>query len=625
MWSIVVGSAFAQTSGEPVATTGIDAHGFHLAAFDADPRDPLAVQRPGPFSGGDWFLSFLGEYATDLLVRDRTTVGTVSEIIPDNIVAGNISFGVAPHERVRLDVVAPVYLLAWGAEGALDGPAAGDVRSSVMVVPIRPSTLTTGKGFGLGLVGFLDLPLGPAERSFGRGALAGGGRLAWTGELPRVTFSGDFGVELNPDLSASDPGGTDSFDASLAFGVLPAETFGLTVEARAVAPLRDVLAGNLRAPPSEAILSMRYAAPSGAMWTLGGAVALQDGPGIATYRVFIGSGFGQRRTVGVRDIDPLGTLRSTDLCPLEPESPNGWKDDDGCPDRLGTLQIDVKYAGQSRSADAEIVGASGKQTLRIGPQGLTIDAVPGSTWSVAAKDGCLSGQGEAMAGEMGTPLIVELAPHYDANVALVVVGPKGEPLSNALVRWRSDRPECMPIGAALVDANGAIGQPVGSGTHHLVVTAPGFNVVEQPVDLAPGETRAFRIQLEPSKIVVEQREIRILEKVQFESAKAVLRPASYSLLNEVAAVILGNPGIGRVEVGGHTDNKGTEELNLALSQERADAVVEYLAAQGVPREQLLAQGYGETRPIDTNKTESGRERNRRVEFRLLDAPKPTGP
>ena len=74
----------------------------------------------------------------------------------------------------------------------------------------------------------------------------------------------------------------------------------------------------------------------------------------------------------------------------------------------------------------------------------------------------------------------------------------------------------------------------------------------------------------------------------------------------------------RYIVGGHTDSRGDADANMLLSQERAQAVVDYLVAAGVPAEQLVARGYGETRPVDTNRNEKGRARNRRIDFRFAD-------
>jgi outer membrane protein OmpA-like peptidoglycan-associated protein len=84
-------------------------------------------------------------------------------------------------------------------------------------------------------------------------------------------------------------------------------------------------------------------------------------------------------------------------------------------------------------------------------------------------------------------------------------------------------------------------------------------------------------------------------------------------LEEVAQIMKDHPDI-IVEVQGHTDNVGTDESNQILSQKRAQAVKEYLVRKGVPAERLQTAGFGESRPIDTNDTDLGRARNRRIEF-----------
>ncbi len=77
----------------------------------------------------------------------------------------------------------------------------------------------------------------------------------------------------------------------------------------------------------------------------------------------------------------------------------------------------------------------------------------------------------------------------------------------------------------------------------------------------------------------------------------------------------------RIEIGGHTDSQGSEEMNRALSQGRADAVLDALLAQNLLLGELSAKGYGESEPIADNSTEEGRATNRRIEFKLLrDAP-----
>jgi outer membrane protein OmpA-like peptidoglycan-associated protein len=73
----------------------------------------------------------------------------------------------------------------------------------------------------------------------------------------------------------------------------------------------------------------------------------------------------------------------------------------------------------------------------------------------------------------------------------------------------------------------------------------------------------------------------------------------------------------KIEIGGHTDSKGTKEYNQRLSENRAKSVVNYLINNGINEKRLKYKGYGESTPIDDNNTESGRINNRRVEFKIL--------
>jgi OOP family OmpA-OmpF porin len=72
-----------------------------------------------------------------------------------------------------------------------------------------------------------------------------------------------------------------------------------------------------------------------------------------------------------------------------------------------------------------------------------------------------------------------------------------------------------------------------------------------------------------------------------------------------------------IEISGHTDSDGSDAYNLKLSDGRAKAVVQYLISKGIQPTRMKAVGYGESKPIDTNKTDEGKSRNRRVEFTLL--------
>jgi outer membrane protein OmpA-like peptidoglycan-associated protein len=128
----------------------------------------------------------------------------------------------------------------------------------------------------------------------------------------------------------------------------------------------------------------------------------------------------------------------------------------------------------------------------------------------------------------------------------------------------------------------------------------------------------------PDKVILTPSNIAITDKVQFETGKAELKPVSFSLLDEVVAVMKANPQIEVVEVAGHTDATGSADLNRKLSQARAESVVKYIASQGIQKARLESKGYGPDMPIADNETDIGREANRRVEFNIIkQGPKKT--
>ncbi|WP_029073988.1 OmpA family protein [Kaistia adipata] len=106
------------------------------------------------------------------------------------------------------------------------------------------------------------------------------------------------------------------------------------------------------------------------------------------------------------------------------------------------------------------------------------------------------------------------------------------------------------------------------------------------------------------------------EKVQFDGSTARILPASFGLLDRVAAIVQRCP-IATVEIGSHTDSQGGTRKNQALSVDRANAVVDHLVADGLRRERLKPVGYGSSRPIASNSKAAGRAQNRRIEFGIV--------
>ena len=165
-----------------------------------------------------------------------------------------------------------------------------------------------------------------------------------------------------------------------------------------------------------------------------------------------------------------------------------------------------------------------------------------------------------------------------------------------------ERDQCpdTPVGVA-VDARGCPFDTDGDG-------------VPDYLDKCPSTPKGLKVDADGC---VSQAQTIILQNVNFEFDKDRLTPEAEEVLRSgVAPGLLAQSDL-RVELGGHTDSKGSNSYNQNLSDRRAASVRRFLIAQGVPAAQLQSKGYGETQPIDTNETDEGRARNRRVEFKVL--------
>ena len=119
----------------------------------------------------------------------------------------------------------------------------------------------------------------------------------------------------------------------------------------------------------------------------------------------------------------------------------------------------------------------------------------------------------------------------------------------------------------------------------------------------------------PKFIKLEGSTVRVLQQVHFATGSATIEPDSFPMLGEIAALLKANPSIKKMRIEGHTDNRGNADYNLDLSKRRAASVRTWLEQHGIEGNRLESEGYGLTRPIETNDTEEGRLANRRVEFK----------
>ncbi len=117
----------------------------------------------------------------------------------------------------------------------------------------------------------------------------------------------------------------------------------------------------------------------------------------------------------------------------------------------------------------------------------------------------------------------------------------------------------------------------------------------------------------PKGAVVSQRGCWIVESLLFDFNKWDIKSEFYPNLDQVVSILEKNPAL-KITIKGHTDNIGTKEYNMKLSEKRAKAVMEYFLKKGINKERLSSEGFGFTKPVGTNSTSEGRAKNRRVEL-----------
>lgn len=139
--------------------------------------------------------------------------------------------------------------------------------------------------------------------------------------------------------------------------------------------------------------------------------------------------------------------------------------------------------------------------------------------------------------------------------------------------------------------------------------------VPNPLDQCPGTEEGAEVDGAGCPVLQARM---TLEGVQFRTNRADILPESEPVLQRALEMFRRHPEL-RVEIGGHTDNRGSARGNRRLSLERAEAVRDWFVAHGIDRSRFEVRGYGSEQPVADNDTPEGRARNRRIEFRRLDA------
>ncbi|NLE64024.1 MAG: OmpA family protein [Bacteroidales bacterium] len=164
----------------------------------------------------------------------------------------------------------------------------------------------------------------------------------------------------------------------------------------------------------------------------------------------------------------------------------------------------------------------------------------------------------------------------------------------------------------ITDKNGKFSLLIPEGDNYIIIYKTISGSVKYDTMPIPNKTGIFTYQL---TIQYDPPKTYTLDNVFFDTGKSTLKPESYNTLNQLVELLKVKPQM-EIEIAGHTDNVGTPESNVLLSQNRAKAVRNYLIQKEIAANRITTQGYGDTQPIASNQTPEGRQQNRRTVVRI---------
>lgn len=582
--------AFAAGTGQAAAQEA----GLALSRFNPAPAGDRMFGVPSPYVAGDpgLHLMILGDYAHNPLVLRRERSGDDLGAVVEHQLFLHLNGAIAFGDRVGIDVDVPVAVYQAGDSPAADG-AAFTSPSSAQIGDVRIGARLRLLGdyfdpFQLALGGYVWVPTGDGDpgsyvsdgKVRGMPMVIAGGRLDW------MVWSTFVGPELRPSTTFANVAQGTQLQGGAGIGFLLGEEkrFQLGPELTGGMVLEDI---NKRTANGELLINARYRFADDFEAGIGAGPGLSSGIGTPDFRAVAMLAYTPEVKKPVPDRDRDGIADSADACPdvkgvpsedltkhgCPPPPPDRDKDgildkDDACPDVAGIPNADPKKHGCPPPGDRD-------------------------------KDGILDDV-DACPDVAGIP---------DADPAKHGCPPPPDRDGDGVPDSADACPDIAGLKTEDPATNGCPGDRDG-------------DTIRDDKDACPDEKG--KVDPDPKKngcpvaVRVTETEIIILQQVQFDTAKATIKKVSDPLLDEVSQVLKEHPEITKIEVQGHTDSRGPKQLNEKLSQARADSVMAALVKRGIEQERLSAKGYGPNVPIGDNTTDEGRQKNRRVQFNILE-------
>lgn len=575
--------------------------GTALNQFDPAPAGDRAfgVQSPDVRGHNRLRASLLFDYAHDPLVLSKGDE-EVGAVVGDQLFL-RLGASYALYQRLLLSLEVPVAIVQSGDDPAdaasglsatsPDSAQFGDVRLGARVRLLGPE----GPGMHLAAGAHLWLPTGASGSYVSDESVRGAPFIVFGGYEKRLSWSVQGGMLFRPGKtlpgSTATPTGTAiTFGAALGYLLDEARTiqigpelYGLTTVAQGGTFLGS------HSTNAELLLSGRFRPQQGPwVFGLGAGPGLGHGAGTPDYRLVAMVAYSPESEAtpeAPADADRDGVLDRDDACPNQPGVATTTPATNGCPPAAS----DRDHDGVSDDVDVcpDLAGIASRDPKKNGcPPDRDNDGI------IDSEDVCPDVAGV----KTGDPKTNGCPSDSDGDGVL-----DAQDACPALAGVKTSDPK----------TNGCPADRDKDGVSDTEDACPDLAGVKQP---APHNGCPL------ARLIKEDSLIAITQQVQFDHAKATVKPESDELLSNVAKVLKDYPEIELLEIQGHTDNTGPAYVNRKLSADRARAVLDWLVSHGVDAKRLTSRGYGPDKPVDNNATEEGRAKNRRVVFRVLRGP-----
>ena len=516
---------------------------------------------------------------------------------------------------------------------AIEGASLGDVRV-LPKVQLLPAHKAAGFGLAIGLPVYI--PSGDTETFNSDGKVRVEPRLMadWRHDAG-VKIAANLGYQLlRSDSVAQNYTSEDMFRWGLGLE-LPTGTeimrvvgsvYGAitTAEVRATPGLDDLSEFNT-GRPVEADGGLQFYLPAGLVANAGAGAGLTSGVGAPDFRVFASLSYAPR----VADTDGDGLLDAEDGCPFKPEDLEGFEDSDGCPDydndNDGLLDVDdtCPLEPEDRDGFEDEDGCPDPDNDK--DKVLDVDDAcplePEDRDDFEDKDGCPDPDNDRDA-ILDVDDVCPTEPEDEDGFQDEDGCPDPD----------NDKDKVLDVDDRCPDEAGVLAEQGCPARDR-----DGDNIPDSE-DKCPDKPETYNGRKDEdgcpdgkASVVITESEIKIFQKVFFDTSSDKIKKKSYRLLDTVAIVLNKNPQVTRVRIEGHTDDMGSEDSNLDLSDRRAASVRRYLIERGVDADRLRARGFGESEPLceDIPRKMLGkrskkraivqcRADNRRVQFKILE-------